>query len=739
MHSGAGKGKAIRYAALGAVVGLLIPLLGAWVGLSLMRRQPVSLAGMVELQANPLMWIIDMAPVVLGVLAWMVGRREDRLIAISKNFEQQVRQRTDEIRRTNSDLAGEVQERIRIENIISRAKKEWEAIFDAVSDLILLTDGDGVIVRCNLAAARGLNTTFQNLIGKPVDEVFFGQDGQASLRQSVGRQIVFPTLKGWYDVSTYDLKREDGSDGCIFVIRDVTERVIGEQEIDRQKKFFESLFETSPVAIVTLDLEQNVVTCNPGFEKLFGYQRAEVTGKRIDELVVPESQFTEAMDYSKQVVTGGEVHAFTQRKTKDGRLVDVELYGVSVNIGGKRIGALGLYHDITDLQRARKAAEAADKAKSEFLANMSHEIRTPMNGVIGMLELLQGTEMDTEQQDYLETARQSADALLSLLNDILDFSKIEAGRLTLEKIAFDLRTTVEGVASVMAQRAETKKLELACMIYHNVPSRLSGDPGRLRQVLANLVGNAVKFTDEGEVVIRVMLEEEDDESASLLFTVNDTGIGIPKDRLDAIFERFIQVDSSTTRQYGGSGLGLAISKQLVTMMEGNVGVESEFGKGSTFWFTARFKKLPAQEGTGEVEMVDLEEMRVLGVDDNQTNRVIVQKMLQNFGCRTDTAERGREAVAALLNAVEQDDPYRLVLLDMQMPEMDGEQTLKAIKADPRTRDVDVIILTSMGMRGDAARLEAIGCDGYLVKPVKQSQLKDAVQAVLSSKEAAGAA
>ena len=496
---------------MGVVAGLVVPLLGAWVGLRFVLNQPVSLASLLKMQANPLMWIIDMAPIVLGVLAWMVGRREDRLIAISKNFEQQVRQRTEEIRRTNSDLAGEVLERIRIENIISRAKKEWEAIFDAVSDLILLTDGDGLIVRCNLAATRGFNTSFQDLIGRPIDEVFFSQDSRVSLRQSAGRQVVFPTLQGWYDVSAYELKREDGSDGCIFVISNATERVIGEQEIDRQKKFFELLFETSPVAIVTLDLDQHVVTCNPSFEKLFGHQRAEVTGKRIDDLVVPESQIAQAMVYSEQVVTGGEVHAFTQRKTKDGRLVDVELYGVSVNIGGQRIGALGLYHDISDLQRARQAAEAADKAKSEFLANMSYEIRTPMNGVMGMLELLQGTEMDLEQQDYLETARQSADALLSLLNDILDFSKIEAGRLTLEKIAFDMRTTVEGVASVMAQRAEAKKLELACMIYHNVPSRLRGDPGRLRQVLANLVGNAVKFTDDGEVVIRVMLEDEDDE------------------------------------------------------------------------------------------------------------------------------------------------------------------------------------------------------------------------------------
>ncbi len=335
--------------------------------------------------------------------------------------------------------------------------------------------------------------------------------------------------------------------------------------------------------------------------------------------------------------------------------------------------------------------------------------------------------------DYLETARQSADALLSLINDILDFSKIESGHLTLEKIDFDLRTTVEGVASIMAQKAESKKLELACMIYHNVPSRLRGDPGRLRQVLVNLVGNAIKFTAQGEVVIRVMVEEEYEDHARLLFTVNDSGIGIPKDRMEAVFDRFIQVDSSTTRQYGGSGLGLSISKQLVTMMNGAIGVESEVGKGSTFWFTASFEKMAPILEADAIEVVDLHDLRVLGVDDNSTNRLIILKILEGFGCRAETVERGQDALTVLRGAVQMGDPFKLVVLDMQMPGMDGEQTLRAIKADPRIRDVEVVILTSMGMRGDAARLESIGCSGYLVKPVKQLQLYDVLVAVLRRK------
>ncbi|HMN60512.1 MAG TPA: ATP-binding protein, partial [Anaerolinea sp.] len=720
----------IRYAVLGVLFGLLFPILATWAELTFVQRASFSLAQIVALQARPSMWIIDSAPIFLGALAWMVGRREDRLVAIKEQHEGEIRERTAEIAKTNVDMAEEVTERRRIESVISRAKKEWEAVFDAVTDLILMVDDHGNVVRCNLASIRAFQRSFQEMIGTPVTGLLFAPGEPGDIDAITGSQVTIPNLPGWFDVNRYAVRREDGSDGTILVIRDVTERVQFNQEINRQKQFFEALVENLPVAIVILDLDQKVLSINPAFEALFGYSNAEAAGHSIDDLVVPKDQYDKSLSYSQQVVSGGMVHTITQRRTKDETLVDVELFGVPVVVTGERVGALGIYHDISDLQRARKAAEAADLAKSEFLANMSHEIRTPMNGVIGMIELLQGTSLDSEQQDYLETARQSADALLSLINDILDFSKIESGHLTLETIDFDLRTTVEGVASIMGQRAEAKNLELACMIYHNVPSRLRGDPGRLRQVLVNLAGNAIKFTAAGEVVMRVMVEEETETRTRLLFTVSDTGIGIPKDRQDAIFDRFIQVDSSTTRQYGGTGLGLSISKQLVAMMNGKIGVDSEAGKGSTFWFTATFEKMTA--ATEEMTPpADLSRLRVLGVDDNQTNRLIIQKILEGYGCRADTVERGQEALTALRGAAQAGDPYRLVVLDMQMPEMDGEQTLRAIKADSLIRDVDVVILTSMGQRGDAARLEAVGCSGYLVKPVKQSQLYDVLVTVLS--------
>ncbi len=517
----------------------------------------------------------------------------------------------------------------------------------------------------------------------------------------------------------------------IYILRDVTAQKAIETEIRRQKRFVDALVENSPVAIVSLDEKEQIISCNPAFEHLFGYAEQEAKGRMIDDLVAADDTLVQAREYTSQLLEGGTIHGFGKRRRKDKATLDVELFGVPVTVDGETLGFIALYHDITELEQARRDAESADRAKSEFLANMSHEIRTPMNGVIGMLDLTLDTPLNAEQRDFLETARDSADALLVLLNDILDFAKIEAGRLDLDTIDFDLRSTVEGVATTMAQRAEAKGLEMACLIYHDVYSHLRGDPGRLRQVLVNLVGNAIKFTQHGEILIRVTRESESERKTRLRFSVTDTGIGIPKERQGAVFERFVQADTSTTRKYGGTGLGLTISRQLVEMMNGEIGLESEFGKGSTFWFTAELDKSEGEQAPEPVAPVALQGMHVLGIDDNSTNRMILTKMLENFGCRIDTVSGGQAGFDALKAAAASDDPYRFVLLDMQMPDMDGEQTLELIKNEPSIHDIPVIILTSMGHRGDAGRLEQIGCAGYLLKPVKQLQLNDAILAVLS--------
>jgi PAS domain S-box-containing protein len=501
------------------------------------------------------------------------------------------------------------------------------------------------------------------------------------------------------------------------------------REIQRRKQYADAIVDTSPVAIVTVDLASRVVGWNPGAERLFGYTEAEALGRPMEDLVATPETREELRVNIRRTLAGESIRAIGRRARKDGTPVDVEISSVPVVVDGVEMGMIGIYHDITDLLRARREAEAANEAKSAFLATMSHEIRTPMNAVIGMSGLLLNTELTDEQREYAEVVRQSGDALLTVINDILDFSKIEAGKLELESQPFDLRECVEGALDLVATRAAEKSLDLAYLLADGTPPAVVGDVTRLRQVLLNLLSNAVKFTERGEIVLSVSARRPDPGGSlhELTFSVRDTGIGIPPDRVDRLFQSFSQVDASTTRRYGGTGLGLAISQRLTELMGGRIGVTSEVGVGSEFRFTIRAAAAQApasarRDLTGV--QPGLRDKRVLVVDDNATNRRILAAHLDAWGMPMRATGSPGEA----LEWIRAGERFDIGILDMHMPEMDGVALARAIREHPVGPGMPLVLFTSLGRR--EARAEEEGFAAYLHKPIKPSQLFDALISVL---------
>ncbi len=516
------------------------------------------------------------------------------------------------------------------------------------------------------------------------------------------------------------------------------------QQLQETTENLQNLIASTPSPIVSWNRDGIITLINPAFEQLSGWSAVELIGQRPEFIFAIDAGF---LDACRQADRGENWKSRELAiRHKNGELLfglwnSANLYGPEKSITATIVQGI----DITDrkkaentlletnrrLEQATAQAQAASIAKSEFLANMSHEIRTPMNGVIGMTGLLLETNLSAEQRSYAETVRTSAESLLTLLNDILDFSKIEARRLTLETLSFDLSSLLDDLADALAIRAHDKGVEFICAIDPNVPDLVKGDPGRLRQIINNLAGNAIKFTHQGEIVLRVTVAEDQAEHVLLRFSIRDTGIGIPQEKQGLLFEKFSQVDASVTRKYGGTGLGLAISRQLSELFNGSIGFNSEEGKGSEFWFTARLQKIENAPPTSREEAAHLQNVRVLIVDDNQTNIDFLSARLQSWGMRPTAALNGTDALEHLRQAQAAGTPFPLAVLDMQMPGMDGETLGRTILADHRLAFTRLIMLTSLGRRGDTQRLSEIGFKGFATKPIHHQTLKALLIKVLA--------
>jgi PAS domain S-box-containing protein len=515
----------------------------------------------------------------------------------------------------------------------------------------------------------------------------------------------------------------------------------------RDSLHMKAILDKIPDVIYFKDRDSRFVAASNSTAAKHGLKMPDLIGKSDFELFPGEFASVGKTDEQQIMETGVPIISKLVKETwPDGR----QTWSLNSKLplrdaDGSVIGILGIGKDITELKRterelsdARDAALKAAQIKGEFLANMSHEIRTPMNGVIGMTGLLLDTELTPTQREFAETIRESGESLLTIINDILDFSKIEAGKLEFEVLDFDIVETIEGAVGLFAERARQKAIELACDFSPDLPRRLRGDPGRLRQIVTNLIGNALKFTEKGEVVVRVSCERQTETHATVAVSVRDTGIGISADAAGRLFQAFTQADNSTTRKFGGTGLGLAISKQLVEMMGGQIGVSSEVGKGSQFRFDAVLEKQSGEaKPIASAQLEKLFDLRVLVVDDNATNRQILRHQLFAWKMQKGSAANGHEALELLRAAAAEGKPYNLALLDMQMPEMDGMTLARAIKADPAISATRLIILTSMGYTHSQDDLKAAGVDAYLVKPVKQGKLFECLVRVLEKEPANG--
>lgn len=635
-------------------------------------------------------------------------------------------------------------------------RAEVESVLHSAGEGILGLDPQGRIVFANPAVATMLGYAVEQLQGRPAIELVrrVARSAGAGDRGAVASSdTVAPGNSNRANEAI--AQRKDGASivvettatpmvehgrvkGTVLAIRDVTARRSAEAALQASEARYADAQRMAHLGNWEWDIATGKLTWSDETYRIFGLLPASVDMTFDSFMAAVHADDRALVANAVESAMTGEAHGSSFRIVRPGgdvRVVEARLVAL-VNSDGSPRRMVGTLLDITARARleeeyrlAKEAAEGANRAKSEFLANMSHEIRTPMNGVLGMTELLLDTPLSRTQRQYAEAVNASGETLLRILNDILDFSKIEAGKLRLEAFEFDLPTTIKEVAGLLAHSAHARGLELTAYTEPDVPSALVGDPFRLRQVLANLIGNAIKFTARGEVGVRVSVDEETADGVTLRFEIRDTGIGLTVEQQAALFRAFSQADASTTRRYGGTGLGLAIAKQLVELMGGAIGVESVAGTGSTFWFTSHFAR-GAASVEGPAKRTDLHGLRVLIVDDNATNRNILRTQVASWGMENGTAPDGAEALALLRAAADREEPYDLAILDMQMPDMDGLALARAIGVEYGVAPPTLVLLSSIGQDLGGAAREA-GIAAVLTKPVRQSQLYDCLATVLA--------
>ncbi len=648
----------------------------------------------------------------------------------------------------------ELDSRRRVERELQESEAVYHSLVENLPVSLIRKDMEGRLVFANRPVCEEYGQSLDELIGKTDFDFFpdeLARKYRADDRRVIESREVFEDIEAhrtpegqWqyaHIIKAPVIDSHGDVVGVQGVFWDETDRKRAEEELKTSEARKRAIFETSLNSLIISDESGRIVEFNRAAEQTFGYSREEAMGQNMDELLFdPSRQGKDEQSFLRFSAIGEDGSLMGKRLEvplvrRDGEEFIAEIAMRPIPLEGT-VHFATVLHDITNrkknqaaLQKAKEDAEAASRAKSAFLANMSHEIRTPMNAILGMTGLVLDTALSSEQREHLLIVQDSTESLLSLINDILDFSKIEAGRLDLHPAPFALRDRVGDTMKSLSIRAHDKKLELACHIAPDVPEFVIADVGRLRQVIINLVGNAIKFTDRGEVVLDVSVESRTDEEAQLHFSVRDTGIGIPANRLDGIFEAFEQVDSSTTRRFGGTGLGLAVSTRLVALMGGRISVDSEVGTGSTFHVSVRFEIAPQQSPTTqELALESLRGLSVLAVDDNGTNLLILQEMLANWEMSVAIAGNAQEGLRLLRDSRADGDGFQLLLTDSHMPDADGFWLIEQIRNDAQLCDMTIMMLTSGDQSGDYDRCQELKVSRYMTKPVKQSELLDAIGA-----------